>query len=145
MTSIDDLIAKAKAAAETPPQSEPIDVVIGDEMVTLRWTRADGKAWAAECARYPMRLGVKIDEAYGYDFHAVVMAISPKTGKQVVEGEEVALDEKQWQGIFAEGVLSGHDFEKIANAVWDLNEWGPQGRVAALKKASRVASATNSD
>ena len=145
MTSIDELLAKAKTDAETPPQSDPIDVLIGGELVTLVFARADGKAWAGECARYPMRLGVKIDEAYGYDFHRVVMAISPTTGKQLVDGVESVLTEEQWQGIYAEGVLSGHDFEKIADAVWALNEWGPQSRVAALKKASRVASATNSD
>lgn len=142
MSSIDELIAKAKA--DEPKKSDPIEVVIGGEVVSMIFVQADGKFWAETTARYPMRVGVKIDQAYGYNFHAVVMAVSPKTGRQVVDGVEVVLSEKQWQGIYADGVLAGHDFGRIADTVWGLNEWEPQRRVGELKKALAVDSEANS-
>jgi len=142
MTSLNDLLEAAKAAPA--PTSDPIDVVIGGELVTLQFSRADGKRWAAVCARNPMRIDTPIDRSYGYNFHAAAIEISAETGVRLVDGGPEKLTAEQWRAIFADNVLSGHDFERIVDAVWALNEWAPQQKVAALKKASLVVSEPNS-
>lgn len=147
MTNIDALIDSAKTTPQ--PQSDPVEVVLGGELVTFRFTRAVATDWARNCARFPARLDVDMDRVYGYNFHQVSMITAAETGVLIeddgVTGSITALTEEQWRGIFAPGVLSGHDLMRIVDAVWALNEWDPQQKVLDLKKASRIASEPSSD
>lgn len=145
-------LAEAKAAPL--PESDPIDVVIGKNLYTLQFVRAGGKLWAATTAMYPATSGSLVALRYGYDAHAVVQVIAEKTGTVRLNGEvvELLVEKKtpenptpvnEWSDLF--GVLDGHSFSLVADAIWALNEWGPEQQVAALKKASLIVSAPSSD
>ena len=106
-------------------------------LVTFRFTAVDGEKWAYLTSTNPMRLDVHLDRLYGYNFHAVTIAAAKLTGVHLTdEGEQKPTDEV-WDRLLAK--LTGHDFNALANAVWELNEWEPQQRVAALVKGSGVA------
>ncbi len=132
------------AQTSEPDRSDPVKIMLGGEPVELVFERIDGKLWAQQCAKYPPRLDVPIDRNYGYNFHQVVISVTPESGRLVTDDGLVPLDEDHWRGIFADGVLSGHDFQRIVDAVWSVNEWGPQEKVRALSKASARASKQNS-
>jgi hypothetical protein len=124
-------------------------------LITLRFTQLPGQAWAEIGARNPARPDVLLDRIYHYNYHeaakqAAVYRDPEEAGGRayaelVVPGQgdgEPTLEPvtaEQWAGIFE--VISGHEFERIASAIWDLNDYGPQQRIAAAGKASRVGSA----
>ena len=143
MLDLDALLERAKDAE--PDRSNPVKVTIGGELVEFVFLRVDGKLWAGQCAKFPPRVDVPIDRNYGYNFHQVVISVSPESGRLVSDDGLVPLSDEQWRGVFADGVLSGHDFQRVADAIWHVNEWGPQQKVAALSKASARASKQNSD
>ena len=141
--SFKDVLAAAKAAERE--RSEPVDVLVGDQIVTVRFTRAAPTEWARVTSQNPATSGSLIAVTYGYDIHRVVPEIAALTGVVVEDGEEVRLTvEKkskdnpepvnEWADLLS--VLDGHSFGLIADAVWGLNEWGPQVRLAELKKGS---------
>lgn len=100
----------------------------------LRFYKMDGLAWAALIAEHPPRTNVHLDLRYGFNLHAVVPNVVPLTGR-VVDGEaEVTLPRDQWKDLLA--VLSGFEVERIADAIFVLNEWDPQQAVERAKKAS---------
>ena len=106
-------------------------------LVTFRFTAISGEKWAHLTSTNPMRLDVHLDRMYGYNFHAVTVAAAKLTGVHLTDdGEEKPTDEV-WDRLLAK--LTGHDFNVLANAVWELNEWDPQQRVAALVKNSGAA------
>lgn len=140
---LDALTARARAAE--PDRTDPVQVTIANELVEFVFERVDGKLWAGQCAKFPPRPDVPIDRNYGYDFHLVVISVSPESGRLVTEDGLVELTAEQWRDIFADGVLSGHDFQRIVDAIWQVNEWGPQQRIRDLSKASARASKRNSD
>ena len=101
-----------------------------------------------------MRPDQPIDRAYGYNFHAVVPEIAESTCTVTRDGEPVTLTVEPWSSqnrnpineyrdLFA--VLDGGAFSRVADVVFQLNQWGPDQRTLALGKASRVVSETNSD
>lgn len=139
---LDALLEQARAAE--PEMSDPVEVAIAGSLVKLVFLRVDGKLWASQCAKYPPRPDVAIDRNYGYNFHQVVMSVTPESGRLVTDDGLAEVTDDQWRGIFAEGVLSGHEFQRIADAIWQVNEWGPQQKVAALSKASARAHKRNS-
>lgn len=140
MTSIDALLERAEA--EPAPQSAPVDVTLGGELVTLRFTQLPGKQWAAITAMAPPDLNAFLDREYGYGVRQASLAAAPLSGVRVTEDGDVALTADQWKRLL--DTLPGHDLTKVAEAVWDLNEWTPQKRVIDLKKASPIVSEPNS-
>lgn len=124
-------------------------------LVTFRFTQLPGQAWAEISARHPARVDVTIDRVYGYNYHEVAKAaaafhddqghgyserILPADGDAEPGSEPVTFE--QWAGIFE--VISGHEFERIASALWGLNDYGPQQRIAHAGKASRAGSVNKS-
>lgn len=129
-------------------------------VVTLRFEALPGQAWAEIIARHPARPDVGIDVVYGYNYHEVAKAAAvyhdPGTvpgelgrgyADRVIppEGDEtepaiVPVTPEQFAGILE--VVTGHEFERIASAIWDLNDYGPQQRLANAGKASRAGSAS---
>lgn len=142
MTSFEDDLA----AAQTP-EDEYTDVLvlINKKPHTLRFRPMDGLAWAAETDRHVPRPGVLIDTRYGYNIRTLTKGAAPQCGVRVVDGEEHELrvdpfdpdDPKavrvnEWDQLFK--ALSGHDFKRITDAIWLLNEYGPQEAVKAAGK-----------
>lgn len=123
--------------------------------VTIRFTQLPGQAWATVCARNPARPDVLIDRLYNYNYHeaakqAAVYRDPVEDGGRVYaelvqpadgDGAPVLepITEEQWEGIFE--VIYGHEFERIASVIWDLNDYGPRQRIASAGKVSRVSSA----
>lgn len=133
MTSIDELIAKSKASdAETAT----VEVLVGGELVTLKFTELPGATWAGITLRNPPRVDVPVDLAKGYNLHAATQFAAAESGVLVDGGEEQKLTEDQWRGIW--DALSGADFQSVIDVVWSLNEWAPSQRVDAAKKALRA-------
>lgn len=128
------------------------DALTDGTLITIRFTQLPGQAWAEFGARNPARQGVLIDQLYHYNYHeaakdAAVYRDPEEAGGRaysalVVHGEgetEPTLEpisDEQWAGILE--VISGHEFEKIASALWELNDYGPRQRIAAAGKASRA-------
>lgn len=133
-------------------------------VVTLRFEQLPGHAWAEIGARHPARVDVAIDRAYGYNYHAVATDAAlyhdPATlpggpeGRgyvfQVVapdgDGAEpavVPITDEQMAGIL--DVVTGHEYERVASTIWELNDYGPQQRLARAGKASRAGSANRSN
>jgi hypothetical protein len=131
-------------------------------LVTFRFSQLPGQAWADLGARHPARIDVNIDRAYGYNYHEVAKAaaafrdldafgrptgegyaarvIPPESDDAEATTEPVSPE--QWDALW--GILTGHEFERIATALWALNDYGPQQRIAAAGKASRAGSGSKS-
>lgn len=124
-------------------------------LITFRFTQLPGQAWAEIGARHPARPDVTIDRVYGYNYHEVAKAaavyrddagaayserILPGAEDEPPGSEEISPE--QWAAIFS--VISGHEFERIASAIWDLNDYSPQQRIKAAGKASRAGSVSRS-
>jgi len=128
---------------------EQLSEAAQDALVTFRFTRIPGKEWASLTSRHPVRVDVPIDRHYGYNYDAVCEAaarfVDPKTQQafgQRVEGDEFAtLSDEEWSETF--DVLSGSEIGLIRDAIWELNEWEPQQRLAQLVKG--FGAATRSD
>lgn len=103
-------------------------------LVTLKFYRLSGLAWATLTARNPLRPDVLIDVRYGYNFHAVVQAAAPDCGRLVDGDDETLLTADDWADLFA--VLSGYDVARVCDALFYLNEWDPSQAVERLKKDS---------
>lgn len=140
----------AKAKARTKEKSEPVDVAVGDNVYTLVFTESPGQWWAHVTSKHPMRLDNPIDRSYGYNFHAVVAEIAETACEITCDGDlvEMVIDRKskppvnQWADLFA--VIDGSAYTQLADACFGLNQWAPDQRVAALKKASLPVSEASS-
>ena len=137
----------ARLAAKSAPElvQEKLDellTITADSLITLRFSRLSGPAWAEITARCPVRLDAAIDRRYGYNMHAVCRLAAPMCGVRV-EGEELvplevvpasagvpAVDE--WADLF--DTISGHEFGLIMDAVYELNEYEPAQRIAQMGK-----------
>lgn len=149
-----EALAKARAnpdarlSAKSEPEliQEQLDELLeltADSLVTLRFTRMSGVAWAEVTARCPVRLDAAIDRQYGYNMHAVCALAAPLSGVRVdgdalvplvvSKASEGVLAVNEWADLFA--TISGHEFGLIVDAIYELNEYEPASRVASLVKA----------
>lgn len=153
MSFLDDLAA-AEAAAR--PYTE-VPVIVGGELHTLRFQQMDPLDWAEETDRHPARPGVMLDKRYGYNLRTLVKAVAPRCGHVVEDGklveltyEPAHLDEHgqpvpesgQWVTLLKS--LAGHEFQKITNAIWSLNEYLPEEAIKAARKAQSDSETTSS-
>jgi hypothetical protein len=154
MTTFEEDLAAAQA-----PSDDHIDVLvlINSKPHLFRFRQMDGMAWAAETDRHPPRPNVAVDAAYGYNIRSLTKGAAPQCGVLVVDGEERKLrvdppvkpkrGEKvtkrvdQWEQVFQ--ALSGHDFKRITDAIWSLNEYLPEKAVKAAGKALASSGSTS--
>ncbi|MBT2502978.1 hypothetical protein [Curtobacterium sp. ISL-83] len=138
------------AAAQTP-EDRYIDVLvlINSKPYTLRFRAMDGIEWAAETDRHPARPGVLVDARYGYNLRSLIRAAAPRCGVLVDGDEERTLrvdpiipetpgmpPQKrvdEWADVFK--AISGHEFQRVTDAIWSLNEYFPQQEIEAAGKA----------
>jgi hypothetical protein len=123
--------ALAKAAEESIPSLD-VDVELGGKHVPLHIYRIAGEKWAEITALCPARLGSAIDRRYGYNFQAAARIAAPLSIRVVDDGEEIEYDDAKWTAFFA--ALPGHGIKLIHSAIWQLNEYDPEVRVAEAKK-----------
>ena len=152
-------VSDKRLASKSPADEiqEQIDALYKDDngLVTLRFRRIPGNVWARLTSQHPARLESPVDRRYGYNFDAVCEAAARYVDADgavygvVLEGdEEIALKvEKklpgasesvdEWADLFR--VLSGHEVQSINDAIFELNEYQAQVRIAELVKASGAA------
>lgn len=135
MTFLDDL-----HAAQTAPRNyADVPLLINGTLHTMRIRRMDGFDWTAETDLHPMRPGVGIDMKYGYNFRTLTKSAAPQSAVLVVDDDEVAISDDEWEVFFTPGTLSGRDFAALTDAIWALNVRHPELAVeAAKKKLSRT-------
>lgn len=152
-----------RIAAQLAELEAERDALTEGTVVTLRFTQIPGQAWAEIAARHPARADVTLDRVYGYNYHEVAKAAAlyhdpaatplGPIGRGYVDrvippdsddGEETIepVTPEQMLGILE--IVTGHEFERIASGIWDLNDYGPQQRLANAGKASRAGSASRS-
>jgi hypothetical protein len=144
MSFQDDLNAQKSAAI---PHRD-VDVLLNGVLYLFRFKKMSGLDWASESDKYPARPGVLLDMRYGYNLRALTEGVAPLCGVRVDGDEEVplivetvsrenpdAVDE--WADLFAG--IDGSTFQRISDAIWDLNEYGPSQAVEAAKKARPVS------
>lgn len=125
----------AKSFERTAKVQEKLDAAKAearDSIVTLRFTRLPAAQWADVKAMSPVRLESDIDQHYGFNADKAAALASPLCGVRVEGDDEFALSEDEWRDVFA--AISGHEFSLIADAIFEMNEFGPAQRVADLKK-----------
>lgn len=127
---IDALIANARAVLDKVGSVDQ-EVLLGDVPVTVRFWPLQGVAWRELTAQHPARARSVFDQNLGYNLDAVVRDY-PKV--YLVDGDDVTdVAGEKWHSIL--DVLSGPDLRDLAAAVWGLNEFEHQKRVAAAGKA----------
>lgn len=143
--SFSDLLSSAKAAER---ETRTVDVTVGGELLTLTFAELPGMDWASITAKHPPRLDAPVDVRYGYNVHGVCADAAKVNGTVVQAGEVVVprVDAKEnvdeWADLIS--VLSGHDLNSVCDAIFLLNEWLPQQRVTAAKKALKGSSRKSS-
>lgn len=114
-----------------------------EALVTLRFTRLPGDKWADITARCPVRVDAPIDRQYGYNMQAASMIAAPLCGVRVEGDVEVPLTVtkateetpavNEWADLFT--TITGHEFIRIMDAIYEMNEYAPAERINSLKKA----------
>tara|TARA_R110002124_G_scaffold5003_5_gene31472 strand:+ start:1832 stop:2260 length:429 start_codon:yes stop_codon:yes gene_type:complete len=140
--SVDEELDAVIESRNVEPETETVDVMVGKSLWTLKFQELDGLDWANVIALNPLRPGVNIDRQFGYDYDGAAMTAAPLSGVRVTADGTEALSSEQWKKLFK--TLAGHDFTKVANAVWALNEINPMRRLAKAKKALADVSAKSS-
>lgn len=132
MSDFDALLDEAVETRSEKLETETVEVLVNQTVVTLRFSEMAAKDWADVIAVNPQRLGSPIDRQFGYNYDGAAITASPKCGVRVEGDSESKMTAEQWEKLF--GVIAGHDFQKITNAVWSLNEISPMRRLAEAKK-----------
>lgn len=126
--------------------AEERDALVEGTLVTLRFTKLPGQAWSGITSHHPMRVNVTIDRLAQYNYHEAAKEaaayVDPDTGTRYGvrvtrddDGNEAleTLEAEQWATLLE--LLSGGEFERIAQALFDMNDWGPRQRAQSRKKA----------
>lgn len=142
MSDFKTALAARKAALATP-ESETLQVSLGDDLITLRFRELPSTEWTAICAEHPPRVDVPLDMNYGYDWHASADAAARISVVRVdgdedipfefVEDEKQVVEVDEWGDLVS--VLSSPDLTQVRNLVWELNEFRPGVRTEKAKKA----------
>lgn len=132
MSSLDDDLSEPY---EKPTAIVPVEV--RGKLREFQFTEMEGPDWAELTARHPVRLESPIDRQYGYNYAGVCKDAAKYSGRLLEDGEWVKVDPKTWDKMWP--TLSGHDVNRLYDAVWALNEWNPSQRVERLKKESTPA------
>jgi len=123
-----------KAEFEAPAPTKDVDVILNGNLHTFRVTRMDGVEWASLTDMFPARPGVMLDMRYGYNLRPLTLAAMAKSAQRVDGDNLVDLTEDQWRNLFKS--LAGAYIERFSDAVFLLNEHGPNDEVDKAKKAS---------
>lgn len=126
---IDALIAKGRAELDTVSPTNQ-DVLLGGEIVTVRFWPLSGLEWRDLAARHPVREGSQRDLGLGYNLDALLPEY-PKVF--LVQGDSVENVADKWASICA--LLSPPDLNHLAVALWGMHEFDPGRRLEAAKKA----------
>lgn len=121
------------------------DALVEGTLVRLRFTKLPGQAWSEIASHHPARVNVTIDRIALYNYHEVAKEAAAfvdddgtRYGVRVIEDDEgnealETLEADQWATLLE--LLSGGEFERVAQALFGMNDWDPRQRANARKKA----------
>ena len=147
LASVDHGDQRMGVASEADKIQEQLDALADDDSTEIiRIFRMPGRDWANLTSKCPVRVDVPIDRHYGYNYDAACEAAlryrDPKTGAtyafRLEDGNPVEFTDDEWQELLS--VLSGNEYAKLRDRVWELNEYEPEQRLNALVKGSGAAS-----
>lgn len=133
---LDGRLSKKSPLALLQEEIETVKAEYVNTLVDLKFSRMEGTGWNDLTIVNPPREDSLPDKLiFGYNIHAVTRAAAVVSGVLVEDdGSERELTQQQWDDLFV--LLSGKDNEKIANAIYALNE-GESERAVELGKALR--------
>jgi hypothetical protein len=158
MEKLESTLDDRRLAAASPHDAIRARIAEIDESSVVdmfRFKLLPGDVWSRLTTANPARVEVPVDRRYGYNFDAVCDAAAQYVDANGtaygvrVEGdtevpmivEKKTLDypnpRNQWRELFA--AISGHEMEKIRDAIWELNEYEPQVRLEEQLKRSGAA------
>ena len=118
-----------------------IDRLEHDSLVTIRGYRIPGPQWMDLKAACPPRLNSAIDRGAGYNVNELTTA-ALAVGGRIVEGDaEIQRTPEEWTVMLE--LLSGGEFEKVANLIYQVNVSDSQRRTDELKNYSEAALASD--
>jgi hypothetical protein len=126
MVDLKAMIAKAKSADVS---GQTVTVAVGDELVDISFAPVPGHVWVDLVAKCPPREGAARDKNVGYNTDAVARVYP--VDRITVSAEPV--DPGTWGDLL--DVLPSPSLSLIAAALWGLNQYEPQQRIAELGKA----------
>ncbi len=133
MSKLDDLIQAAKAEV-TAPQTEQIEVLIGEQLAVFEFTKLEPMKWRNLIASFMPRADSQRDLVLGYNYDALPSGF-PASHIKLVDGEtREPVTEDQWRDVFA--VLDSPDIFNVSTTIWGLHEYTPQQKAVQAKKAS---------
>lgn len=138
--NVDDLIAKARQEiAEAKPVTK--HVLLGGELVGVRFMPIGGDAWRDLTAQHLPRAGSYFDQNLGYNTDAVLRDFP---GMSIVRGDDVdnlrrVGDDGATRYIWADvyGVLDAPAIEILAQSLWEVHQFDAQARLVEAGKALR--------
>lgn len=128
MSDLKDLIARQRAKVERP-RTESVDVVLGDELVSVAVSRVMPDDWQQLVAAHPPRTGVTADANMGYNQNTLPRAYP--ADRISVGGKEVS--QEDWAEIYS--VLESVDKNNIHTTIWGVNVFSAIKELQALGKA----------
>lgn len=140
MSFLDDL----NAASQTQRPTAEVDVLLNSNPYTLRFTQMNGIDWGLLVDKHPPRVGsigktdgekvdpVYVDLKYGYNVRGVVLEAAPLCGEVVDEG---AISVAKWEQMLK--ALDGAAFQRVCDAIFNLNEIAPEKAVDAARKGPK--------
>jgi DNA repair exonuclease SbcCD ATPase subunit len=138
---LDEQIAEHQAKADELEVKRSL--LQAGTLLTLRFEKMKGEAWAAIAAKHPARLDSTIDRLSGYNYHATAREAAPVSGYALGKNEtREDLKPDDWVGLFE--IMSGREMENLAASLWELNDFGPRKRVDAARKAFTGGSGSKS-
>lgn len=148
----DQRVGKKNPVEELRKELDELNAAEVDSLVEIRVERAAGMEWGLIVGRYPARPDAPFDLRFGFNVNDLVASEGRRWAKyregdswldfaykaKTVESAEV----NEWRDLC--GALAGADFEKISDAVFDLNVWEPFQRRERLGKASAPSTSASS-
>ena len=135
-----DTSAVDKRANALAAKVKKIDRLEQDSLVTIRVYRLPGDKWLDLKAACPPRLNSAIDQGAGYNVSTLTVAACAEAGRIVEGDEEITRTTDEWVALLA--LLSGGEFELVADLVYQVNVWDSKKRTDDLKKYSKAATAS---
>jgi hypothetical protein len=140
MSFLDDL----NAATQIERPTADVDVLLNGTRYTLRFTQLTGIDWGLLVDKHPPRIGsigktdgekvdpVYVDLKYGYNIRGVILEAAPMCGEVVGEG---AISTAKWEQLLK--ALDGAAFQRVCDAIFNLNEIAPEKAVDAARKGPK--------
>lgn len=117
-----------------------IDNLERDTLITIRSYRASGGDWMELKAACPPRLNSAIDRGAGFNVNTLTIAACTKYGRVLDGDKELERSLEEWTVLLE--LLSGGEFERVVNLVYQVNVADALNRTETLKNYSEAALAS---